>query len=136
MFPDVEKLLPHRPPMVWIDTLIRCDDTSAAATACFDSGHFAVGDGALIESALIECLAQTAAAAAGERARTRGNASESRGGMLAAVSNFRILAQPPLGKTLLFDMRELKRFGVMLLISGTVTCEGQPIATGELTLYA
>jgi predicted hotdog family 3-hydroxylacyl-ACP dehydratase len=136
MFPAIEMLLPHRAPMRWIDTLTSCDETTSTATTCFDPDHFAVADGALLESALIECLAQTAAAATGERARARGHSGEARGGMLAAVSNFRMLARPPLGKTLLCEVRDLKRFGAMLLISGTVSCEGQTIAIGELTLYA
>ena len=136
MFPPIEMLLPHRAPMRWIDALTSCDETTATATACFEQGHFAVADGAVLESALIECLAQTAAAAVGERARARGQAGEHRGGMLAAVSNFRMLARPPLGKTLHFEVCEQKRFGAMLLISGSVSCEGQPIATGDLTLYA
>jgi hypothetical protein len=33
-------------------------------------------------------------------------------------------------------MRELRRFGPMLLVAGVVSCLGQPIASGELTLYA
>jgi len=56
--------------------------------------------------------------------------------MLAAITDFRIQATAPLGKALQIDVRELKRFGPMLLVSGEVTCEGQSIASGQLSLYA
>ena len=38
----IETLIPHRPPMRWIDALTDCTDTTATAIACFNSGHFAL----------------------------------------------------------------------------------------------
>ena len=121
--------------MRWIDALTDCTDTTATAIACFNSGHFALADGLVRETALVECVAQTVAAAVGHRAHTCGQPGGAANGMLAAVSNFRIQSRPPMGKQLRIEVRELKRFGPMLLVSGAVTCEGQRIASGELTLY-
>jgi predicted hotdog family 3-hydroxylacyl-ACP dehydratase len=132
----LENLLPHRPPMLWIRALTRCTDTDATATANFEEVDFAVQNGALLETALVECMAQTVAAAQGERARRSGKAGAGVGGMLAAVTDFRIQAPAPLGKPLEIDVRELKRFGPMLLVSGEVKCQGQLIASGQLSLYA
>lgn len=56
--------------------------------------------------------------------------------MLAAVANFKIHTPPPLGKTLEIEINELKKFGPMILVSGVVSCDGQTIAAGELTVYA
>ena len=122
--------------MRWVDALTDCTDTSARATASFTADHFAVADGAVLETALVECVAQTVAAALGHRARASGKVGAANNGMLAAVSNFKILSRPPLDKTLTVEVRELKRLGPMLLIAGTISCEGQNIATGELSLYA
>src|SRR2546427_6054756 len=94
----IETLIPHRPPMRWIDALTDCTDTTATATACFSSGHFAVADGLVREMALIECVAQTVAAALGHRAQTRGQPGGAANVMLAAVSNFRIESRLPTGK--------------------------------------
>jgi predicted hotdog family 3-hydroxylacyl-ACP dehydratase len=132
----LENLLPHRQPMLWIEALTRCTDSEATATARFREGDFAVGNGAVLETALVECMAQTVAAAQGERAHRSGKSRASAGGMLAAVSDFRIQTRPPVGKALQIDIRELKRLGPMLLVSGEVTCEGQSIASGQLSLYA
>jgi predicted hotdog family 3-hydroxylacyl-ACP dehydratase len=122
--------------MQWIDALTGCTANTATATVCFTAEHFAVADGAVLETALVESVAQAVAAALGHRAQASGEANRAANGMLGAVSNFRIHAQPPMGKTLLIEMRELRRFGPMLLVAGVVSCLGQPIASGELTLYA
>jgi len=122
--------------MQWINALVSCTDTAAVATACFQPGDFPVADDALLESALVECVAQTVAAALGSRARSQDPFDRRTGGVLAAVSNFRIESKPPLGKTLRIEVRELKRFGPMLLVSGVITCDGRLVASGELTLNA
>jgi len=132
----LENLLPHRSPMLWIECLTNCTDTEAVATATFKESDFAVADGVVLEAALVECVAQTVAAAQGERARRSGKSAASAGGMLAAITDFRIQARAPLGKPLQIQVRELKRFGPMLLVSGEVKCEGQLIASGQLSLYA
>ena len=132
----IESLIPHRAPMRWIDALIDCTETTATATLRYDPGHFAVADNAVLETSLIECVAQTAAAALSQRSRAGGTRDAARNGMLAAVSRFSIQSPPPLGTTLTIEIRELKRFGPMLLIEGKVACEGQTFASGELSLYA
>jgi len=136
MATDIETLIPHRAPMRFVTALTECSETTATATASFPAGHFAVTNGAVLEAALVECVAQTVAAALGHRATAGGKTGASNNGMLAAVSNFKIHSLPPLGTTLTIEVRELKRLGPMLLIAGTILCAGQVIAAGELSLYA
>jgi len=132
----IEQLIPHRAPMRWIDALTDCTDTTARATVCLHDTSFAVADGKVLETALVECVAQTVAAALGQRMAASGKTGADNHGMLAAVSNLKILSRPSLGKTLVIEVRELKRLGPMLLITGTISCEGQLIASGELSFYA
>jgi predicted hotdog family 3-hydroxylacyl-ACP dehydratase len=120
--------------MRWIDALTGCTGATATAIALFNADDFPVADGAVIETALIECVAQTAAAAMGHRAQARGGTFKH--GMLMGVSNFHIHSRPALGKTLHIEVRERKRLGAMLLVSGIVSCNGQMIGSGELSLYA
>jgi predicted hotdog family 3-hydroxylacyl-ACP dehydratase len=134
----IENLIPHRAPMRWIDALAECTETTAVVTACFSTDSFAVVNGFVLETALVECVAQTVAAALGQRARIHGQ-SDARiagKGMLVAVSCFKIQSRPPSGKELRIEIRELKRLGLMLRISSDIICEGRLIASGELTLYA
>src|SRR6266478_83801 len=135
MTANIENLIPHRPPMRWVEALTDCTDTTASATACFDADHFAVAEGKVLETALVECVAQTVAAAMGHRAWAKGEPDAvGESGMLVSVSAFRILSPPSVGKSLEIEVQEIKRFGPMLLVSGRVSCEGQLIASGELTL--
>ena len=132
----IESLIPHRAPMRFIDALTECADTTAVATACFRAEDFAVAGGEVLEAALVECVAQTVAAALGWRAKNLGKAGGPTNGMLVAVSDFHIHARPPVEKPLRIEVRELKRLGLMLLVSGSISCEGRVIASGDLTLYA
>jgi predicted hotdog family 3-hydroxylacyl-ACP dehydratase len=122
--------------MLFIEALTYCTATTATATACFSAGHFAVADGAVLETALVECAAQTIAAALGQRAKARGQAGVGTNGMLVAVTNFQIQSRPPAEKSISVEIRELKRLGLMVMISAVITCEGRGIACGELSLYA
>ena len=119
--------------MRFIDTLTHCDDTTACATACFSADHFAVNDGRVLEAALVECVAQTFAAALGYGAK---GGQPPAVGMLAAVTDFQIHVRPAAGRTLEISVREKKRLGSMRLVAGTITCDDQLIATGDLTVYA
>jgi len=88
-----------------------------------------------LETALVECVAQTVAAAMGYRAQAKGEPDAiGEGGMLVSVSAFRIISPASVGKPLHVEVQEIKRFGPMLLVSGRVSCEGKVIASGELTL--
>lgn len=137
MFHALEQLIPHRPPMRWINALTACTATTATATAIFAENDFAVVDGQVLETALVECVAQTVAAALGQSAQVgAAKPGAAAHGMLVAASNFQIRSRPAAGQTLHIEIRETKRLGPMLMITGTITCEGQEIASGELSLYA
>jgi predicted hotdog family 3-hydroxylacyl-ACP dehydratase len=134
----IENLIPHRTPMRFINVLTDCTETTAVATACFSADSFAVANGFVLEAALVECVAQTVAAAIGHRAKIHGQSDSgiAAKGMLVAVSNFKIQSRPPAEKQLRIEIRELKRLGLMLRVSGEISSDGKSIASGELTLYA
>jgi predicted hotdog family 3-hydroxylacyl-ACP dehydratase len=135
---SIENLIPHRAPMRLIDDLTDCTETTAVATACFNADSFTVENGFVLESALVECVAQTVAAALGQRAKNHGRSDSAIAarGMLVSVSNFKLQSRPPAGKQLRVEIRELKRLGLMLRVASEIFCDGQSIASGELTLYA
>jgi len=122
--------------MRFVDALTAYTDTTATATVCFRAGHLAVANGAVLETALVECAAQTIAAALGQRAKARGASGAAAHGMLVAVTKFLIFSRPAENKPLLIEIIERKRLGLMLMISAVISCEGRKIAAGELTLNA
>lgn len=122
--------------MRWVDALVQCTDKTVVATVSFANDSLAVAEGYVLETALVECVAQTVAAAMGQRARASGKSGIPISGMLTSVSDFRVHSRAPAGKPLRIEVRELRRLGMMMMVSGTVSCEGQTVASGELTLYA
>ena len=121
--------------MRFIDELMDCTDTTATATARFGPNHFAVEEGQVMEVALVECVAQTVAAAQGWRAKSSGQSGTVPFGMLVAVNNFHIRSRPSAEDTLLIEVCEKKRLGSMIVISGRIVSKGDEIACGELMLY-
>lgn len=133
----IDDLIPHRPPMCWLQALTDCTADTATATARFAENDFAVADGKVMETALVECVAQTVAAALGHRAQTGGGKpGPTAHGMLVAASNFKVITRPAAGQTLLIQVRETRRLGPMLLVTGTISIDGRVMATGDLSLYA
>ena len=133
----IADLIPHRPPMQWIHALVECTEKSAVATAKFGENDFPVADGKVLETALVECVAQTVAAALGHRAKGGGGATAAKPhGMLVAATNFKIISRPSAEKTLRVEIEETKRLGPMLMIHGKISCDGQIVASGDLSLYA
>ena len=134
MNPELEQILPHRPPMVLIDSLTRCDSETAQASKTFTSGDYGLEeDGRVTEPMLIECLAQTVAAAQGRQARLHGD--EPAEGMLVGVSGFEFLRHACQGEALTLTTRVTHRVGQFLVVEGSVRAAEELIATGELKLY-
>ena len=130
---DASSLLPHRPPMLMLNVLIRCGNGVAAALAEFPLGHFGVKDGAVSEAAMVECVAQTAASMA-----AFDSAGSGRGdviGMLAGISGFDIFSRPPAGSILEIEARLERRLGPLMLVSGRIFCGGSVVASGEIKVY-
>jgi predicted hotdog family 3-hydroxylacyl-ACP dehydratase len=127
------ELLPQRPPMVMIDELTHCDQTSATAVKTFSKHDYGAAEEGVLEPALIECLAQTMAAAYGLIARSAGEAPAI--GMLVGVSNFRFHRRAAIGKILELSTSLLKRLGPLSLIKGSIRQDGVLIAEGELKFF-
>ena len=131
----IEQLVPHQPPFRWIDALVGCTETTAMAIATVTESHFASSDGRLLEIGLLECMAQTAAAAAAWRMLDHPSPSRRDAGMLAAINDFSCAARPPFGAQLVIEIRELKKFGPLLRLAGTVHWNSRLLAHGELTVH-
>jgi len=134
---DVEDVIPHRPPMRMIDALTEWSDDSARGVVVFDENHMAVHDGLVVESALVECIAQTVAAMEGAKRAACENPGGPAGehvGMLCGVSDFSVVRRPRAGDRLEVRVQVRKRLGPMLLADGQVLCDGLVAAEGSLKL--
>ena len=129
---DAATLLPHRPPMLMIDRLVDAGPGTAVAEATLGDGCLGVSAGRVLEAALVECVAQTAAAGKAVAAAGAGPAAP---GLLAGVSDFRVFRRPAAGERLTIRIREDRQLGPLTLVSGEVLAGGERVAAGRLKLH-
>jgi 3-hydroxyacyl-[acyl-carrier-protein] dehydratase len=135
---EIEKIIPHRAPFLWIDRVeelepgVRCVAwLSVDAGNPIFAGHFPaqpILPGVLI----IEAVAQTAAVMMGSAtpAETMGTA------LLAAVNRFKFFKPVAPGTALRIETTKLTQAGTMACIEGTVSLRGEKVASGELSVVS
>jgi 3-hydroxyacyl-[acyl-carrier-protein] dehydratase len=143
---EIENVIPHRAPFLWIDRVeelapgIRC-----AAVKWIDpeepalGGHFP-GRPILPGIFLIEAVAQTAGvmlgAALGTGLGTTAPPEPGATPLLAAVNRFKFLHPVLPGQELRIVTTRLAEAGKMACIEGKVTVNGVLVAVGELTVVS
>jgi 3-hydroxyacyl-[acyl-carrier-protein] dehydratase len=134
---EIEAILPHRPPFLWVDRVetvepgVRCVGLKHIdPQAPFFAGHFP-GDPILPGVFLVEAAAQTAGIMMGAAGGTSGIQKR-----LAAVNQFKFLRPVRPGAILKVETRLLVEREGMALVSAVVTVAGEVVATGQLTVVS
>lgn len=137
---EIETLIPHRPPFLWIDRVeeleagVRC-----VAVKFIDpenpmfAGHFPAKP-ILPGVLLIEAMAQTAGVMLGSAAPQAADESMERVALLAAVNRFKFLKPVMPGQELRIETKKLTEVGQLACIGGTVSVGGEMVASGELSV--
>ncbi len=137
---EIEALIPHRPPFLWIDRVeelepgVRCVAVKFVdpANPIF-AGHFPAKP-ILPGIFLIEAVAQTAGVMLGSAAQQIAARSGGGTALLAAVNRFKFLKPVTPGQTLRIESRKLTEALQMACIGGTVWADGEIVAKGELSV--
>ena len=127
------KLLPHRPPMLLIDEVIEVDAESAVVAKTFHEGDFGTRGGLVLDSILIECVAQAVALLNGFNALPSG--APAARGLLVGIDGFEFVARARTGIPLRISCRGTDRFGPFRLADGQVEQQGELLAKGSLKFY-
>ena len=128
------ELVPHRPPMLWLDQLVEFSEDWGRVVGHVPPGHlFADGTGALHPSASIELLAQAAAAHEGYRRRIGGQPVG--GGFLVGIRNFALRRAPRFDEELTVTAERRWTAGPMQVTSGSVRDAEGVLAEGEMTFF-
>jgi predicted hotdog family 3-hydroxylacyl-ACP dehydratase len=125
-------LIPQRPPMQMIDALVFADEKSARGILSISEENLFYAQGRLSESALVEFIAQTAAAFTGYRNKI--NQAEVTEGYIGALKNLVIYAQPPLNSELTCEIEVINEIVGFTIIQGKVYCSGKIIADCEMRI--
>jgi 3-hydroxymyristoyl/3-hydroxydecanoyl-(acyl carrier protein) dehydratase len=135
---DIENIIPHRAPFLWIDRVEELDPgVRCAAVKWIDPeepalrGHFPTRP-ILPGIFLIEAMAQTAGVMLGAAAPPEPGATP----LLAAVNRFKFLKPVLPGQELRIVTTKLTEVGRMACIEGKVIVNGVTVAVGELTVLS
>jgi 3-hydroxymyristoyl/3-hydroxydecanoyl-(acyl carrier protein) dehydratase len=139
---EIETMIPHRPPFLWIDRVEELEPGVRCVTLKFVdpadpifAGHFPAKP-ILPGVLLIEAVAQTAAVMLGSAAWQAGNKAGGGVALLGAVNQFKFLKAVTPGQELRIETRKLTGVGRMAYIGGTVWVEGVMVANGELSVVS
>lgn len=137
---EIESLIPHRPPFLWIDRVeelepgVRC-----VAVKFIDpenpifAGHFP--DKPILPGVLlIEAVAQTAGVMLGSAAPQTAGKKAGGVALLAAVNRFKFFKPVSPGQEVRIETKKLTEAGQLACIGGTVWAGGHVVANGELSV--
>lgn len=137
---EIETLIPHRPPFLWIDRVqelepgVRCVAVKFIDPASpIFAGHFPAKP-ILPGVLLIEAMAQTAGVMLGSAAPQDAVKGLDGVALLAAVNRFKFLKPVMPGQELRIETTKLTEVGQMALIGGMVWVGADMVANGELSV--
>lgn len=131
---DAGKLIPHRPPMRLVDTLLSVrEGCGVAETVLPRTNMMADAEGRLDEVAFVEMIAQGYAALKGYLDLVEGNPPGE--GFLVGVRNLEIAGRAHAGDRLLTSIRTVASFGGFAVVEGSVTRGDDLVASGILKLW-
>lgn len=135
MLPETNILpfIPQRSPFVMIDELVACDEQSATTKLQVRNDNLFIKNGSLTEPALVENIAQTAAARIGYICHKENKAVPI--GYIAAVQNLRIEGLPATGDTLETEIAIRNQVLHVTIVAGNIKVNGKLIAECEMKIF-
>ena len=130
---NVQDLIPQRPPFIMIDKLLSFSETATSSSFAIKTNNIFVENGEFKEPGLVENIAQTAAARAGYISKT-GN-KPVLVGYIGAVNNLQVFFLPKTGDELITEITIENQIFDVTLISGKITCNGQPVAQCKMKIF-
>ena len=133
--PAIESLLPHRPPMLFVDGIVGEADDGLTCSARVPEGCAIVEGGRAPAVAALEAAAQTAAVWEALRA-TRAGETVGRMGFLVSARDVELYeTRVPAGAPLVASVRQVAHAGPLTLYRVEVTCESHPVLRGAIGAY-
>ena len=130
---NIQSLIPQKPPFVMIDKLLDVTETYTKTGFTITADNIFVKEGLFKEPGLVENIAQTAAASAGYVSYTQNKPVLV--GYIGAVNNLQVFGFPATGDELITEITTENQIFNVTLISGKITCNGQPVAQCKMKIF-
>lgn len=130
---NIISLLPHRPPFVMIGELLFADDHCTRTGFRVNKDNIFVEKGKWSEAGLLENMAQTVAAGAGNRAVNSGQPVEI--GFIGGVKNFEVLDLPSVDDQLVTEVTVRDKAFNMIIVEGKIWRNDALIARCEMNIF-
>jgi predicted hotdog family 3-hydroxylacyl-ACP dehydratase len=130
---NILAIIPQRAPFVMIDALESCTQENARTSFRVRPDNIFVADGILQEAALVENIAQTAAAHMGYTCQQENKPVPV--GFIGAVQNLVIHALPAVNDELFTEIVIKNQVFNATIIAGTIHLNGTPIAGCEMKIF-
>lgn len=129
----IESFIPQKQPMVMIDTLESAENGRTVTTLTVRKENIFFSGGKLREPALIENIAQTAAAGVGFIAKSQ--QKEPPVGFIGGIRNLRINRLPGEGETIRTEVTVDHEVFEARVVTGKIFSGDELIAEGELKIF-
>ncbi|MBR4564842.1 MAG: hydroxymyristoyl-ACP dehydratase [Paludibacteraceae bacterium] len=130
---QIYDLIPQRPPMLMIDTVLQSDDHAIRTALTIVEDNIFVNDTYMVEAGIIEHIAQTAAALAGYEALSRHIPPQL--GYIGEVKNFECQTLPSVGDTIQTRMEIIAKMVNVMLVQASTSMEQKTIATCQMKIF-
>jgi len=128
-----ELLLPHRPAMLFVESLVRRWDESSSAKAVLPKSGICLSEGRLLPEFFIELVAQATAMANGYDALCAGVVPKN--GMLVGVDTFSFPGKAVAGSIVRIETEKTFEFGAVKIIHGDVFAGDELLAAGDIKVW-
>lgn len=130
---NIVSLIPQRFPFVMVDALESCDDTSAKTTFTVKQENIFTRNGILGEPALIENVAQTAAARIGYICKKENKPVPV--GFIGAVQRLKVFSMPHTGDVLTTEVIIKNQVFNATIAEGNIYVGNEMIASCEMKIF-
>ena len=130
---NIQSLIPQKPPFVMVDKLVSFTETTSTTAFGIRADNIFVENGIFKEPGLVENIAQTAAARAGYVSHIENKPVLV--GYIGAISNLQVFYLPKNGDELITEITIENQIFDVTLISGKITCNGQPVAQCKMKIF-
>lgn len=130
---DILPFIPQRPPFVMVDEIIKADEQACTTKFLIEADNIFVKKGFLGEPALVENIAQTAAAHTGYLCSQKNEPIPV--GFIGAVQQLEVFTLPAVNEMLETEITVKNQVMNVTLIFGKITCMQKPIAQCEMKIF-